>query len=101
MNVNKFQKYDFHYWSNLLIYGQFSPPQYDLTKVTAPVALFHSDADVTTQPQDVQMLKNKLPNLVYEKVIDPELAYGHLDFVWAKNLRENVNDPVLSLIQGY
>jgi hypothetical protein len=30
---------------NMFIYGQFTPPDYDLRKVTAPVALHYSEND--------------------------------------------------------
>ena len=30
---------------NLYTYGQFTPPDYDLSKVTAPVALYYSQND--------------------------------------------------------
>lgn len=30
---------------NLFVYGQFTPPEYDLSKVTAPVALHYSAND--------------------------------------------------------
>ena len=31
--------------ANKFIYGQFNPPDYDLRKVTAPVALYYSEND--------------------------------------------------------
>jgi hypothetical protein len=32
-------------YENMLIYGQLTPPDYDLGKVTAPVALHYSQND--------------------------------------------------------
>lgn len=42
----KFQKYDYGEEKNLEIYGQATPPRYDLTKVTAPVAMYTGTKDL-------------------------------------------------------
>lgn len=41
----KFQQFDYGYLENLERYGQTEPPQYDLSKVTSPVALFYANND--------------------------------------------------------
>jgi hypothetical protein len=33
-------------FENFFIYGQYTPPEYDLRKVTAPVALHYSENDM-------------------------------------------------------
>jgi len=98
--VDAFQKYDFH-WQNPMKYGQSSPPQYDLTKVRAPVALFHSGGDDMTADPDVQNLKSRLSNCVFEQHLDASLDFDHLDYIWAEDVREIVYDDLINLIQNY
>jgi len=45
INSGKFQEFDYGRYENVKRYGQEHPPEYDLTKVTAPVGLFWSDND--------------------------------------------------------
>lgn len=41
----EFRQYDFGMLINLSKYGSFQPPEYDLRKVTCPVALFYGNND--------------------------------------------------------
>lgn len=45
VNSAQFRRFDYGWIENLIQYGSTSPPNYDLSKVTAPVALFYSDND--------------------------------------------------------
>lgn len=44
----KFRKYDYGSSENLDKYGQISPPDYDLNKITAPIALYYGSNDRLT-----------------------------------------------------
>lgn len=46
-----FQKYDYGEEMNLQRYNSRSPPMYDLSKVTVPVALFSSNNDWLAAPE--------------------------------------------------
>lgn len=100
MKVDKFQKYDFESL-NEQMYGQPSPPQYDLTQISAPVALFYSDADLITASTDVQNLISQLSNLVFEQRLDASVAFDHVDYVWAKDVAQIVYADLLDLIEDY
>lgn len=45
INSAKFRMYDYGFAKNLVKYGQMTPPEYDLSSVTAPVYLHYSDND--------------------------------------------------------
>ena len=45
-------------------WGQPSPPVYQYTNITSPVALFWSQGDILVVPRDVASLASSLPNLV-------------------------------------
>ena len=51
---------------NLQIYGQVTPPDYDLTKIKFPMVLFTGDKDRQATPKDTVWLKQQLgSNVVY------------------------------------
>lgn len=41
----KFRQYDYGHEKNLLIYNTTEPPDYNLTNITVPIALFYADND--------------------------------------------------------
>jgi len=100
VKVDKFQKYDFGSL-NEQMYGESSPPQYDLTKVSARVALFHSDADLITTAVDVHKLKSQLKRVVHVQHLNASMEFNHIDYVWATDVAQIVYAVVLKLIEGY
>ena len=60
--------------------GQKTPPDYDLSRITVPVALFYGGADLLADSVDVEtfLIPNLNPEtLVFTKKVD---EYAHLDF---------------------
>jgi len=45
VNSGGFRKYDYGPDKNLEVYGQEIPPEYDFTKITAPIALYWAQND--------------------------------------------------------
>lgn len=43
--IGKFRRFDHGIVGNLLEYGSVNPPDYDTSKITAPMALFYSEND--------------------------------------------------------
>jgi hypothetical protein len=64
--------------------GALTPPEYDLTKVRVPMALFEGALDVLATSADVARLKRVLPKgvVVFEKLYP---TYNHVDFVFARS----------------
>ncbi|XP_026482357.1 lipase 3-like [Ctenocephalides felis] len=76
-----FEKYDYGWFKNNQIYGQASPPKYDLKKLTAPTYLYYSDKDKMVAPQDVEYSADQMPNVkVLHKVADK--FWGHGDYLY-------------------
>jgi len=73
-------------------YGQKTPPQYNLTQVTIPTALYYGGQDLLTEPKDIQILLNSLPNIISKS---EQSTYAHLDFTWAVNANEQVYQSVV------
>ena len=79
-------------------YNQTTPPLYDLTQVKAPVALYWGEQDWLADPEDIQLIRKSLPNIVDDLNID---YYDHLDFVWATNVKEVLYDRMMQLMLKY
>lgn len=95
-----FRKFDYGFFKNRRVYGQRSPPDYDLTQVTAPTALFWSMNDWLADPKDVRLLAHRLPNVVFEyQVEDPD--FSHIDFTMSLMGKRYVYPALLSLMDAY
>jgi len=99
VNNGKFCKYDFGKEGNMQHYGQETPPDYDLKKVTAPVSLLWGENDWLGDPSDVMEIVSGLPNIMPSGVVDVDFAkWGHLDFLWGIDAKPLVYDYVLNLM---
>ena len=92
----RFESYDYGELGNYQHYGQATPLDYNLKKVTAPTALFKGDADDLADMIDVDLLINELPNVA----LDIE-GWTHLDYIVAMDADVLVYDLVLDLLQNY
>lgn len=64
-----FREYDWGKKRNMEIYGNATPPAFDLSKITVPTALFVGSKDLLGDPRDAAALAKALPNatVVYNK----------------------------------
>lgn len=70
--LGKFRQFDFGLVKNLLNYGHMSPPQYDISQVTAPVALYYGENDRLSSVEVSKCLRPVFVLLpVYLKITDP------------------------------
>lgn len=98
MYSDKFQKYDHGSANNLIKYpGNTTPPEYNLTKVTSPVVIFHSQNDVFATVDDVLKSIKLLPNLRMVHLVEDEL-FTHVDFTYAKDADKLVYQQILEIM---
>ncbi|XP_063385556.1 lipase 3-like [Cydia fagiglandana] len=96
----RFRKFDYGSAGNQARYGSSDPPDYDLSRVTAPVSLVYSDADWLCDARDVDMLYNLLPNAIdIHKV--PSRNFNHLDFVFAKDVKYLIFERLSKLLARF
>ncbi|XP_037974811.2 lipase 3 [Plutella xylostella] len=92
-----FRRYDAGVNKNLENYGQQEPPDYDLSKVAAPVVLICSNDDAIATPQDVERLRDELPNVLDMFTLrDPH--WGHLDFTDGNDIPLELAPKVLEYL---
>lgn len=100
INSGKFRMFDFGMFGNIAKYGSMSPPKYDLSKVTAPVALHYGDNDWMAAVKDVDKLASSLPKLIGKFRVG-DAKCNHFDFMWGINADTMIYDRVLSLMKRY
>nr|CAH7735119.1 unnamed protein product [Callosobruchus chinensis] len=109
-NSERFAQYDYGVIRNLELYNQPSPPDYDISKITSPVAMLYGKNDLVTAPRlsqilsvigtDVENLAKKMPNLVrLHKIEKPPFSHG--DFIFAKDNDAVVNFEVINILNQY
>lgn len=92
----KFCQFDFGEEENMKRYNQTTPPEYDPTKITVPIALFSGTNDWLAVPRDIQKLLPQLQHVIKNQVID---QWEHLDFVWGLNAPSKCYDDVIDVIK--
>lgn len=94
----KFNMYDYGL-ENLVKYGQLSPPEYNLTAVTAPVYLHYANNDWFSAVTDVERLSTVLPN-VRGMFFMPWMEWNHFDYMYAIGVKRYCYDNVIAIIEA-
>jgi len=95
-----FRKWDFGKNKNLEVYGVDPPPQYDLSKVTAPVAIYWGQNDWLVQEPDVYRFANAMPNLVKIQRVNHD-KWNHVDFVWGIDADTLLYNPIMEFMKRF
>jgi lysosomal acid lipase/cholesteryl ester hydrolase len=84
-NPQAFKKFDYGESVNMSVYGRSTPPDYDLSKVPGPIAMFLGVDDRLATPKDSDWMLSQIPK---ESVVhlERDLRAGHLTFMWGKNM---------------
>ncbi|KAK9874542.1 hypothetical protein WA026_005383 [Henosepilachna vigintioctopunctata] len=96
----KFAQYDFGKPRNEELYNSICPPEYDLLKVTVPVAIFYGKNDVFFHAEDIISLTKKLGNVVHKYEIEWKL-FNHMDFLYANDSVTLAYKYILDMLQIY
>ncbi|VVD03003.1 unnamed protein product [Leptidea sinapis] len=99
MYVNKrFERYDYGPELNRIRYSANKPPEYDLSQITVPIALFISDADWFSSVKDAINLRKKINSIDKFIVINRTLEFTHLEFVYGSRVNSIINKPVIEML---
>lgn len=99
INSGRFQMIDLGSKANLRAYGRSEPPDYNLSRVTAPVALFYGPNDMLSFEKDVKTLARHLPNVIGVFKV-PYKHFNHVDFIWAKDSYRLLYKGVIRLMNS-
>ncbi|RZB39374.1 lipase 1 [Asbolus verrucosus] len=95
-----FSQYDFGREKNMEIYGAEKPPAYDLTKITAPVAVYYGKNDGLVNYMDVKTVISMLSNVANDYLI-PHEAFNHIDFITATDVVDLLYVEMIQVMQKY
>ncbi|XP_077533938.1 gastric triacylglycerol lipase-like [Haemaphysalis longicornis] len=100
LRCKRFRKFNYGLFKNKRIYGQWTPPDYDVSRVTAPVAIYWSMNDWMADPKDIRLLAHTLPNVVLTyQVADPD--FSHVDFTLSVLARRYVYPALLTTMNAF
>ncbi|XP_026318135.1 lipase 3-like [Hyposmocoma kahamanoa] len=97
-NNGRFQQYDYGPMGNMRQYGTLKPPEYEMKKVTLPIALLSAENDWLSGDVDVTRLFVQLANPI-EHYIVPLKEFNHVDFLWAIDAPVLVYNKLLHLME--
>ncbi|XP_019553280.3 lipase 1-like [Aedes albopictus] len=94
-----FRQYDYGVDNNTEIYHSLDPPDYNISNVHAPVAIYYSLSDQLASPLDVGRLAQELPNLVsLNQVTNP--SFSHMDFILSTNAKDELYLDIIASIEA-
>ncbi|KAK7871904.1 hypothetical protein R5R35_009713 [Gryllus longicercus] len=96
---DEFQMWDYGL-TNIFHYGSLSPPKYNVSKVTVPVAIHYSIGDRLTGKMDVDRLFRNTRNTIGKFQV-PKDHFSHMDFVWGVHSKELIYDLIIGLMSRF
>lgn len=84
--------------TNLRTYRRLSPPLFDLSAVSMPWYFIASENDYVGDVRDIKTLEKKLSNV--QTCILADKTFGHLDFIYGKDIVNYITPKILSVIDG-
>ncbi|KAJ8922878.1 hypothetical protein NQ315_007913, partial [Exocentrus adspersus] len=96
----KFQRFDYGPGKNLRTYGALNPLKYNLTAVTAPVALYYARNDRYIGVKDVEKIASKLSHVVNNYLV-PHEKFNHGGFLFASDIRPLVYNELMRVMKFY
>ncbi|XP_073823273.1 lipase 3-like [Musca autumnalis] len=96
----RFCQFDHGVAQNRKIYGRDTPPDYDVSKITANLFFYYSEADTLADVMDVEYLATKLPK-VPTMTYFPGDTLAHGEFNWHIRVKELINTPIIEACNAY
>ena len=98
-NGGRFTRFDRGRLANLLAYSSVLPPEFDLTLVTAPTALYVGAADKFATAEDARLTSQRLADATVNVVDDP--AWGHIHFGFSRHAGSKVYRGVVEAMKRF
>ncbi|XP_018008882.1 lipase 1 [Hyalella azteca] len=93
-------KFDFGPDDNAALYGQATPPRYDLSHTRVPTAVYWAVNDLLAPPQDVEEFIAALPNVTEKHLVGHE-TFNHFDFVYSDQARHLLHTDLITTMAKY
>uniref|UniRef100_A0A1I8PFL6 Lipase n=1 Tax=Stomoxys calcitrans TaxID=35570 RepID=A0A1I8PFL6_STOCA len=95
-----FRQYDYGPEGNMQHYNQSTPPEYKVANIKTrfPLHLYYSDYDELSTKTDVEKFSRILGGHKTVSHFIPLKNFAHIDFIWAYNVGEVINEPILKIM---
>jgi len=100
INSQNFQRFNYGKEKNLEKYGQETPPLFDLSKITCPVAVYSGVNDLLVNPADALQTSQMVENLIGYFPVQ-HATWNHLDFIWGIDADTLLYDHVMDIMLQY
>ncbi|EEB09972.1 Lipase 3 precursor, putative [Pediculus humanus corporis] len=100
ISSGKFRHYDYGLFENLKIYDSIFPPDYNVSSINVPIALYYATNDWLASIKDVKQLESQLPNIINVYKV-PYSKFNHLDFIYAIDAKFLLYDKVVEILNKY
>ncbi|XP_057654532.1 lipase 3-like [Diorhabda carinulata] len=94
-----FRRYDYGTELNRKHYNTDTPPDYNLSVISAPIVLYYGQNDLIASVQDVERLSDELPNAVKSPI--NYKRWNHIDFYSAKDVYKLLNVNIIKSQQEF
>ncbi|RVE45944.1 hypothetical protein evm_009417 [Chilo suppressalis] len=94
IKFDAFRRFNHNRVTNFALYRSWSPPHYDLSRVTVPSYIHFSAADTLVVPKDAQILCSKLANTVGCSLVESP-SFDHYDYIWGNGVKALLYEKVL------
>lgn len=98
--TEKFRQWDYGGMYNFINYKSWSPPDYKLKNVKAPVYLYYAHNDWLAHTKDVEKLAAELGNL-QGKFLSPNKKFNHIDYMYGIDAPKLVYKGILQLMERH
>lgn len=95
---NKFQNFDHGEETNLIKYGQSTPPIYDPKIIKVPISVYFGGLDTLTVVTDLDEIYNNFLTILDVYQIP---KYNHIDFFTAEDVVEQVYEKLVLSLNKY
>lgn len=89
----KFRRWNYGALGNIAAYGQLTPPEYDLSLISADVTMHYTLSDIVLDEQDVLDMAKIMPNAKVRQVARD--TFTHTDFIIAPDSKPLVTDFIV------
>ncbi|CAG9808257.1 unnamed protein product [Chironomus riparius] len=93
----KFQYFDYG-GENIKIYGTRHSPEYDLSRVTAPIYIYWGTLDTTIGKEDIQNIINSPLNVKSVRVIK---NFNHFDYEASRRAKDAIYMPIVKELNSF
>ncbi|XP_066249536.1 lipase 1-like [Euwallacea similis] len=99
METGEFKRFDYGSKGNSKRYGTRKAPKYNLSVITMPTVIFYGTGDYLASPKSVKRVAAEITNSEKTVIEVPYAGFDHIDFLWARNVKQLVYDKTLEVFK--